>query len=90
MFLGIGVNIKKGFKMVEFAQVKEVLKSQLGIDYADIKLESNIMNDLGADSLDVVELIMEFEDEFNLEISDEDAEKLKTAEDILKYLNKKK
>lgn len=69
-----------------FARVKEILAEQLGIDEGEIKLESSFIDDLGANSLDVVELIMALEEEFDLEISDEEAEKIVTVGDAVEYL----
>ncbi len=71
--------------MVE-EKVKEILSEQLGIDESEISLDSNIGEDLGADSLDVVDLIMTIEDEYGIEISDEDVEKVKTVGDFVKYI----
>ena len=72
-----------------FARVKEILAEQLGIDEGEIKLESSFIDDLGADSLDVVELIMALEEEFDLEIPDEDAEKITTVGDAVRYIKDK-
>ena len=69
-------------------QLFTLVSIQLGIDEADIALESNFMNDLGADSLDTVELIMQFEEDFGLEIPDEDAEKILTVNEAFKYITK--
>lgn len=68
--------------------VVEILAEQMGLSSADIKTEARIVEDLGADSLDQVELIMELEDEFGLEIPDEDAEKLTTVQAIIDYVTK--
>lgn len=69
-----------------FEKVKEIVSNILGVDSEDIKMESSFMDDLGADSLDVVELIMDLQDEFNLEIPDEDAEKIRTVSDVVEYI----
>ncbi|NCO23621.1 MAG: acyl carrier protein [Candidatus Infernicultor aquiphilus] len=69
-------------------RVKKIIIDQLGIDASKITEESSFVDDLGADSLDIVELIMAFEEEFDVEIPDEDAEKIKTVGDATKYLNK--
>jgi len=69
-----------------FAKVKEIIVEQLGIDEEEISIESSFVDDLGADSLDIVELIMALEEEFSLEIPDEDAEKLVTVNDAVKYV----
>ena len=68
------------------AKVKEIIIEKLGVDEADIAADSSFTNDLGADSLDTVELIMEFESEFDLQIPDEDAEKIATVGDAVTYL----
>ncbi|AVP53699.1 acyl carrier protein [Clostridium tetani] len=67
-------------------KVKDIISEQLGIDPEEIKMESSFVDDLGADSLDVVELIMALETEFDLEIADEDAEKVATVGDVVEYL----
>jgi acyl carrier protein len=67
-------------------QLFTLVSRQLGIDEADIALESNFMNDLGADSLDTVELVMILEDEFNIEIPDDVASELYTVGDVYNYL----
>lgn len=69
-----------------FDKVKEIIIDQLGVDGLAIKAEVSFLNDLGADSLDIVELVMAFEEEFNLEISDEDAEKILTVNDAVEYI----
>lgn len=75
-------------KMEVIDRVKKIIIDQLGIDASKITEESSFVDDLGADSLDIVELIMAFEEEFDVEIPDEDAEKIKTVGDATKYLNK--
>ncbi len=68
------------------AQVKSIVADQLGIDEEEINMESAFIDDLGADSLDIVELVMALEDEFKLEIPDEDAEKIVTVENAVDYI----
>ena len=68
------------------ARVREIIAEQLGISEDEIQPESSFMEDLGADSLDVVELVMALEEEFELEIPDEDSEKLKTVGNLVQYL----
>ncbi len=71
------------------AKVKEIIVNKLGVDEAQITTEASFTNDLGADSLDTVELVMEFEKAFNLQIPDEDAEKIGTVGDAVKYIQSK-
>ncbi len=71
-------------------KIKKLLAKQLGIKEDKIKPESRIVEDLGADSLDVVELLMTLEDEFNISVSDEEAASLKTVQDILNILKPSK
>ncbi|MBQ3444062.1 MAG: acyl carrier protein [Selenomonadaceae bacterium] len=73
--------------MSTFEQVKKIVKEQLGVEEDEIQMSSTFVDDLGADSLDIVELIMAFEEEFNIEIPDEKAEKIKTVEDVVKYID---
>ena len=73
--------------MSTFDQVKKIVKEQLGVEEDEIQMGSTFVDDLGADSLDIVELIMAFEEEFNIEIPDEKAEKIKTVEDVVKYID---
>lgn len=68
------------------AKVKDIIVEQLGVDPEKVKAEASFIDDLGADSLDIVELVMAMEEEFDLEIPDEDAEKLKTVNDVQSYL----
>lgn len=70
-------------------KIKELLANQLNIKSDTIKPESKIIEDLGADSLDVVELLMTLEDEFGVAVSDEEALKIKTVEDIVKIIDSK-
>lgn len=70
------------------AKVREIIVEKLGVDEAQVTAEASFTNDLGADSLDIVELVMEFENEFGITIPDEDAEKIGTVGDAIKYLSK--
>ena len=69
-------------------KVKEIIIDKLGVEEGSIKKESRFIEDLNADSLDTVELIMEFEEEFNIEIPDDDAESLKTVGEAINYIDK--
>ncbi len=71
------------------AKVKEIVVNKLGVDEGQVTAEASFINDLGADSLDTVELVMEFEKAFNIQIPDEDAEKISTVGDAIKYLKSK-
>jgi len=71
------------------AKVKEIIVNKLGVDDGQITPEASFTNDLGADSLDTVELVMEFEKAFNLQIPDEDAEKIGTVGDAINYIKSK-
>lgn len=71
------------------AKVKEIIINKLGVEDSQITPEASFTNDLGADSLDTVELVMEFEKAFNLQIPDEDAEKIGTVGDAIKYIKSK-
>jgi acyl carrier protein len=73
-----------------FADVKEIIVDLLGVDEGKIKPESRFREDLEADSLDIVEMIMAMEDKFGSEISDEDAQKLTTVGEVVKYIEDKK
>ena len=68
-------------------RVIEIIVEQLGVSAEEATLEASFIDDLGADSLDLVELIMAMEEEFGLEISDEDAEKIQTVQDVVNYIN---
>ncbi len=74
--------------MESMERIKKVIAGQLGIDESKITENSSFVDDLGTDSLDIVELIMALEEEFNLEIPDKDVEKMKTVGDVIKYLDK--
>jgi acyl carrier protein len=69
------------------ARVKKIVADQLGVNEADIKNESAFVEDLGADSLDTVELVMALEDEFGTEIPDEEAEKIRTVQQAIDYVS---
>ena len=72
------------------AKVKSIIADQLGVSEDEIKMESSFIEDLGADSLDIVELVMAMEEEFEIEIPDEEAENIKTVGDAIKYINQHK
>ena len=74
--------------MSTFDKIKEVIIDKLGVEESAIVKEAHFVDDLGADSLDTVELIMEFEEEFGIEIPDEDAEKITTVATALEYIEK--
>lgn len=67
-------------------RVTKIIVDRLGVDESEVTLEASFKDDLGADSLDVVELVMELEDEFGMEISDDDAEKISTVGDAVNYI----
>ncbi|WP_460287520.1 acyl carrier protein [Clostridium faecium] len=69
-----------------FEKIRERIAEQLSIEEDEIKMESFFIDDLGADSLDIVELIMALEEEFDIEIPDEDAEKISTVGDVVEYI----
>lgn len=70
-------------------KVKEIISKQLGVNASEITQESSFVEDLGADSLDTVELVMAFEETFNIEIPDEDAEKIAKVKDAIEYIKNK-
>jgi acyl carrier protein len=70
-------------------KVKKMIVEQLGVSEAEVTPEKKFIDDLGADSLDIVELIMAFEDEYGIEIPDEDAEKMETVGDAIKYIEER-
>ncbi|MDI1475633.1 acyl carrier protein [Polyangium sp. y55x31] len=69
------------------ADVKKIIKEQLDVDEKDIKPESTFIDDLGADSLGLVELVLAFEEAFEIDIPDEDTEKIRTVQDAIDYIN---
>ncbi|WIW69597.1 MULTISPECIES: acyl carrier protein [Anaerosinus] len=76
--------------MSTFEKVREIVVEQLGVEADDVTIDSTFIDDLGADSLDIVELIMAFEEEFSVEIPDEVAEKIKTVKDTVNYIEQNK
>lgn len=76
--------------MNTFDKVKAIVVEQLGVDETEVTIDSTFIDDLGADSLDIVELIMAFEEEFNVEIPDDVAEKIKTVKDTVEYIDSAK
>lgn len=70
-----------------FEKIQGVIAEQLGIDVEEIKMESSFIDDLGADSLDITEMVMDFETKFDIEINDEDVTKMKTIKDIVSYID---
>ena len=76
--------------METFNKVRDIVVDQLGVEADEVNIDSTFIDDLGADSLDIVELIMAFEEEFGIEISDEAAEKIKTVQDVVSYIDQNK
>jgi acyl carrier protein len=76
--------------MADYDKIKSIIVEQLGVDESEVNPEAHFINDLGADSLDTVELVMALEEEFGVEISDEDAEKIQTVADVIKFIEKLK
>ncbi len=74
---------------MEFEKIKSVIVDQLGVDESSVTLEASFVDDLGADSLDVVDLIMAIEEEFDIEIPDEDAETISTVADAVNYIKER-
>lgn len=72
------------------SRVKEIVCEQLGVSDEEVNPEASFIEDLGADSLDIVELVMALEEEYEMEISDEDAEKIKTVNDVIQYIESHK
>ena len=76
--------------MATFDKVRDIVVDQLGVEADEVNIDSTFIDDLGADSLDIVELIMAFEEEFSIEIPDEIAEKMKAVKDAVEYIEKEK
>jgi acyl carrier protein len=72
-----------------FEKVRDIIIDQLGVDEEEVKPESSFVDDLGADSLDIVEVVMALEEEFEIEIPDEDAEHIRTVEEAVEYIQEK-
>ena len=83
-----GARIFYGGKTIE-EKVKDIIVEQLGVNPEQVTPQAKFIEDLGADSLDTVELVMAFEEEFNVEVPDEEAEKLQTVGDVIKYIEDK-
>ena len=73
-----------------FDKIKDIIIEQLQVDEADVTMDTNLMKDLSADSLDAVEIIMDIEDEYAIEIPDEEAEKIQTVGDLVRYVEENK
>ena len=73
-----------------FDKIKDIIVEQLQVEESEVSMDTNLMKDLSADSLDAVEIIMAIEDTFGIEIPDEDAEKFQTVEDLVKYVEENK
>lgn len=73
-----------------FEELRGIISDQLGLRPEEVKLDSSFINDLGADSVDTVELVMALEEKFDIEIPDEEAEKMQTVSDVVKYIEEKK
>ncbi len=69
-----------------YSRVKKIIAERLSLSEDEIRMDSSFLDDLGADSLDIVELIMAFEEEFDIKIPDEDAEKIETVKDVVDYI----
>ncbi len=72
------------------AKVREIICEQLGVSEGDVTPDASFIEDLGADSLDIVELVMALEEEYDMEISDEEAEKIRTVQDVVTYIESHK
>jgi acyl carrier protein len=70
------------------AKVREIICEQLGVNEGDVTPDASFIEDLGADSLDIVELVMALEEEYDMEISDEEAEKIRTVQDVVNYIER--
>jgi len=83
------LKIKNGGGIIMLEKIKSIVADQLGVDEDQVTEDASFIDDLGADSLDTVELIMAFEEEFDVEIPDEDAQKIKTVKDVMDYIESK-
>ena len=88
--MGHKVNKNKGYKMSTFEKVKQIVCDKLGVDASKVTETASFVNDLGADSLDVVEIVMEVEKEFGIQIPDDAATQLTTVGDAVKYIESHK
>jgi len=84
----LSINRKEEYMAVE-EKIKKIIAEQLGVKEEEVKPESAFIDDLGADSLDTVELIMSLEEEFSIEIPDDDAEKMMKVADVIQYIKNK-
>jgi acyl carrier protein len=75
--------------MANVEKIKEIIADQLGVDVSEVTDEKNLTDDLGADSLDMVDLIMAFEDEFGIKVDDSDLSKIKTVKDVIDLLSQR-
>ena len=82
------IELSREVAMDTKTRITKIIKEQLGVEESEVKLEARFVDDLGADSLDTVEILMAIEEEFGIEIPDEDAENAKTVEDVISYINK--
>jgi len=80
------IKIKEGMSMAVAEKVKSIIVEQLGVDEEEVTLDASFTEDLGADSLDIVELVMAFEEEFGIEIPDEEAEKISNVREAVEYI----
>jgi len=74
---------------VDFEKIRKIIVDQLGVDETEVTISASFVDDLGADSLDTVELVMALEEEYGIDIPDEDAEKIETVGDAIKYIDLK-
>lgn len=79
--------ISKGGVEMSFEKIKEIIVEQLGVEEDEVTLDTSFIDDLGADSLDIVEFIMAMEEEFDMEFPDEEAEKISTVGDVVEYIS---